>query len=510
MASSQSRKMIAIIGGIVAVVIGGLLYFLLVFQPAREREAARDQIRAWEPRWEAARDCLLGDKPLAADAADAMTARELVAGTTDAAMGDCTKLVGGMTRPPGPSSGVAAVENTWPLLEVAIGEVAQAYGEHRARPLGHNPLPEALAQLREAHTALRAAAGMGPPPLIEAPPTPLLTTTPVMLRGAGPIAELAGVTTDGVLRGRAIVLGPNGEPKPFDIVWKEPELTGEPAPEGVASLPDRSWTLHAEPSADGAALRAGTVQVVRADTDLAPLFALGAGPGRFALYASPGGILLLARSGDSGATWTNGAAVEEGLRGEVAWGASPAGDRLFLAWTGAEQVMVRALSPEAHATGPLPAPTPLAAQVLQTWCTAGALWIVGGTPTGYQVWRNGEGAGAKLDVSQPLPAACDGERLVVRTAGPDGTAVEHACSATACTELPFAGARDRIVGLAGGHVYRVDTRLRMLGVWRDAEPPAFYRLPEPRRIYAVVDVGGKPVILLVGSDPTALEAARLP
>jgi hypothetical protein len=156
----------------------------------------------------------------------------------------------------------------------------------------------------------------------------------------------------------------------------------------------------------------------------------------------------------------------------------------------------------------LPAPTALGAQVMQTWCTGGALWIVGATATGYRVWRNGEGDGAPLEASQPLPAACDGERLVVKSVG--ATGVDHACSATACTALPPAGAVDRIIGIAGGHVYRADTRLRMLGVWRDAEPPVFYRLAERRTIFGIADVGGKPVLLLVAGDRSALEFARLP
>src|SRR5258705_4503220 len=88
MASSESRRVFLIIGAFVVAGVGGALYYLLVYQPGKDRDAARAQIVEWEAHWDAARRCMLGDQPLAADVGDAMTARELMVGTTEEAMGD--------------------------------------------------------------------------------------------------------------------------------------------------------------------------------------------------------------------------------------------------------------------------------------------------------------------------------------------------------------------------------------------------------------------------------------
>jgi hypothetical protein len=509
--ASESRKVILIVGAIVVLGVGGALYYLLVVQPQQDRKSAQAEITAWEAHWAETRGCLLGDKPLAADVTDAITARELVAGTTDAAMGDCTRTVGGLGRPPGTDTGVADVERAWSRLELATREVAEAYATHRASPLGDNPLPAALDALAAAHAALRAAAGMSPPPPGDGPALTTLAPAPITLDGAT-VSDLGGITVDGTLRGRANVTGKG----PYDITWTTAGLTGAPGSSlGVGSVPDHTWQLVVKESdgdeadtmtAVGGGATAATALVERG-ANLIPLLALGAAQGRIAIY-SVDGHLHVARSADAGATWQPSPVPAPD---EVAFSGSPLGDKVTLAWADPakqpDSLMVLALTTAANAAGPLPAPTALPAQALATWCTGGALWLVGGTATGYTVFANAAPPGVALSISEPRPVACNDQVVVLRGRGGDGA--EQACTATACRALPPTGA-DRAYGVVGGHVYRADSRGRIVAIWRDAEPPVFYRLAAPRDVYGVVDVGGAPVLLLVDTAALALEQAALP
>jgi hypothetical protein len=507
--ASESRNVILIVGAIVVLGVGGALYYLLVVQPKQDRKTAQAEITAWEAHWAETRRCLLGDQPLAADVTDAITARELVAGTTDAAMGDCTRTVGGLGRPPGTDSGVEAVERAWPRLEVATRNMAEAYAAHRASPLGDNPLPAALDTLAAEHAALRRAAGMSPPPAGDGPVLATLAPTPVMLDGAT-VSDLGGITVDGTLRGRANVTGKG----PYDITWTPAGITGAPGSTlGVGSVPDHSWQLVVRQTDDdgpdtitavGSAADSATT-IVERGANLIPLLALGAAQGRIAIYSVDGRIHL-ARSADAGATWQPTAVPAPG---DVAFSGSPLGDKVTLAWADParqpDSLMVLPLTTAANAAGPLPAPTALPAQALATWCTGGALWLVGGTATGYTVFANAAPPGAALSISEPRPVACNDQIVVLR--GRDGA--EHACTASACAALPPT-AGERATGVVGGHVYRADSRGRIVAVWRGAEPPVFYRLPTPRDVYGIVDVGGKPVLLLVDTAAYVLEQAALP
>jgi hypothetical protein len=503
--SSESRRVILIISAFVVIGVGGALYYLLVYQPGKDREAARAQITAWEGSWDAARRCMLGDEPLAADIGDAMTARELVIGTTEEAMGDCTKSVAALVRPPGHDTGVSAVESAWPRLEVAVSRVAQAYATHRMQPLGDNPLPAALDELTAAHAALRRAAGMSALPKNAAPPAVALAPSPLGLDGA-PVADLGGITVGGVLRGRAQVNGKGA----YDVAWSGKGLEGTPAGDGQRSVPDHAWAAYATSTEKTTALTAGDPQVtitsIKAGAGtLAPLLAVGETEHRLVLYAIDQS-LFVARSGDAGKTW---AIAPVPSRGQVAFAATPAGDRVDVAWTAADALQLLTIDPSADAKSPLPAPVALPAQELATWCTGARAWYVGATATGYLVFPDGKPPGIALEVKHPRPIVCNADVLVVRGETREGRGVDVACRATACTPLPDTG-DERATGLVGEHVYRAATRTNLVAVWRDADPVRFYHLPVPRDIYAIVDVGGAPVMLLLDSERLALDQVPLP
>jgi hypothetical protein len=509
MATSESRRGLLIVGAFVALGVGVALFYLFVIQPGRDREAARGQIREWEARWDSARACLLGKEPLAADVADAITARELIAGTTEAAMGECNKPVNRLTRPPGNDSGVPEVESAWRMLEQAGTKVAQAYAIHRERPLGDNPLPAALGELATAHALLRSTAGMGPPPRGNAPEATVLSPQPIMLDGS-PVSDVGGISVAGILRGRANVK----DKGPYDVTWTADKgLSGAPGATGVRSIPDHTWGLEALiADDDSSTLVAGDneVTVDTAKSAITPLLALGDGPQRFAVYSVRGRVHV-ARSADGGSRWT--AEPVPGY-GDVAFTATPTGDRLDLAWTdeklGTDSLLVMSLVPAQHAAGPLPAPTRLPAQELATWCTGGALGLVGATAAGYVVFPGGKSPGFALELKQPRPLQCNAERLILRGGTAQSTdAIDHACTTTGCAALPSTG-RERMLGLVGEAVYRADSRGNMVAVWRDSEPVALYRIPAPREVYGIADIGGKPILLLLDQDKLALEQAPLP
>lgn len=505
MASSESRRVVLIIAAFIVVGVGGALYYLLVYQPGKDREAARAQITEWEVHWDAARGCMLGDKPLVADVGDAMTAREMLVGSTEQAMGDCTKSVAGLIRPPGNDTGVSEVEAAWPAVEKAASDVAQAYATHRMSPLGDNPLPGALDALAAAHRDLRKAAGMAAPPAIDAPKAAALAPAPIMLDGAA-VSDLGGITVGGTLRGQAQVTGKGG----YDVAWSDKGVTGTPTQPGVRSLPNRAWAADLAMDAKGATtLTAGEppVAVAKIATgSVAPLVALGEDARRMILY-SVDQSLIVARSADSGATWTTAPVP---TKAEAAFAASPAGDRLDIAWTAPAGLMDLALTLD-NVTGPLPAAATLPAQELSTWCTGGRFWLVGGTARGYVVLPDAKGPGVEIKVSEPRPMQCNSERVVLRVQSPDDGSGggDESCTATACGTLPPT-ATETQVGIVGDHVIRAAVRANLLAVWRDAAPPVFYHLPAPRQLYSIVDIGGTPTVLLLDEANLVLEQAALP
>jgi hypothetical protein len=501
--ASDSRRLALVIAAIVVLVGGGALYLFLVVLPGKTMEEAREQIVAWDAKWQAARSCLMGDKPLANDVADAMTVRELMAGTTEAAMGDCTPLVAKLRRPAGPASRVNAVEAAWPELERAAARMAEAYVSHSQAPLSvPNPLPPTLVALEAAYAKLRAAAEMSAPSPTAGPAIPGLTPAALVLDG-DPVTELAGVSAGGAFRGMGATA--KGE---HDVVWTADKgLTGTLAADGggLRSIPNGTWSVDVAGGAGGATLTAGDKKVTidTSEGDVSPLLAIGDGAERFVVYVVAG-TMKLARSADSGATWAKDAIL---AAGDVAFTAAPTGDRLQLAWTDpkASPNGLRALDlAPANAKGPLPAPVALAAQDLATWCTAGSLWIVGGTAKGYEVFA-GKPPGVPVDISQPRPVACNDQRVILR----GSAGIDIVCSATACTPLADTGAQ-RVVGLVGEHVYRADSRAQILAVWRDDEPVTFFRIPAPRDVFGIVDIGGKPILLLSDPKAYALEQVALP
>src|SRR5690242_4841460 len=94
--ASERGRVIAIFL-VVALIAGGAgFYFIKIYRPKQVKQDAQDEIVAWEARFKAARDCLLGPKPGSAKTSEALAIREMAPDPWD--RGKCTPLISKLTR----------------------------------------------------------------------------------------------------------------------------------------------------------------------------------------------------------------------------------------------------------------------------------------------------------------------------------------------------------------------------------------------------------------------------
>jgi hypothetical protein len=507
MPSSEIKRLIVMGVLVLAVATAGILYFVLVHSPGEDRAETERQITEWESSWIAARDCLLGDQPMADDVADAMVARELAIGTTEDAMGDCTKLVGGLVRPDGPEA-IAAVEKVWPSVEEAGRKAAKAYILHRESPLAPTTLPADLGALAAGHAALRKAAGMKAPPPRSAAVFATITPVPLQLDGK-PVSALVGETIGGVgFRGIA-----RAGTETFDVSSKpDGTLTGVAIVEGdVLSRPTGAWRAGVDATPDGAALRLapGTKPIATGGPGLQVFGVLGEAEERVIVFAESGQLVRVARSIDSGATWK---VIDVPTAGSTSHAIDFAGGYIDLVWsTGTD---VRWLRLEAkHARGALPAAAPLPGepQRLDNTCVAGnSFWILGGYPPPtpprliqlaaqsqkHRSLEEASGRGGTI-------TACSTTHVLVTPV--DGPLV--ACDAERCEPVELPGL-SKIAVLDGA--IAVKQRSHLVGVWRGRGTPTFVKLDETWEVEGVTDLGAGPVIVVRHRADNVLATAKLP
>ncbi|MFT3700392.1 MAG: hypothetical protein QM831_45020 [Kofleriaceae bacterium] len=151
-----------IIFGVVALLAGGGgYYFFRVYQPNQTRQAAQAEVDAWEQKWKAARDCLLGPTPLSSKTSEALALREMSPDPWN--RGGCTEPIKRLVRGDAPDSRIPAVEAAWANLEKAVSKTAQSFAVHISNSTtlhGEDPLPAALDALDAARATLRDAASM--------------------------------------------------------------------------------------------------------------------------------------------------------------------------------------------------------------------------------------------------------------------------------------------------------------------------------------------------------------
>ena len=109
--SSERGRIVGIFAAVALVAGGAGFYFFKVYQPQEQRAAAKDEVVAWEQRWKAARDCLLGPAPGSSKTSEALAIRELSPDPWN--RGSCTPLISKLSRGDAPDTGLAPVERAW-------------------------------------------------------------------------------------------------------------------------------------------------------------------------------------------------------------------------------------------------------------------------------------------------------------------------------------------------------------------------------------------------------------
>lgn len=502
---------LAIIGVAAIALIGGTYYLIAIYLPAQKRDQARGEIARWEERFAEARACLLGDAPASSDLRQALAIRELAPDPWN--RGTCTKLISALSRGEADDTGMPAVEEAWNGIQRAAGTVGAAFLAHvdpEGEPVADRKperLPAALEELGAAHTALRKAVDLPPPPALAAtPPLPKLELTPLR-DGEKPVRSFAD--------------------------WTMPTMGGVV---GFGKSDARELQVTLAPGAP-AVIRPVGNGVLRTVPDAA----WGAGGG-------PGGVVI-GPLDDAGALAPPPAAgpdpraVKVEGRGRVFAVAGTAADGLVVAGGESSLVLVRSQG------GKLAADKPLAiAQLAFALDPAGRALVAyndeAGKLRGF-VGRGGAPAPAlELGETQAGGACLTGKRGWI--AGPEsdqivsfdaetGAVTPHTyerhdllgCAAGAallqkrgaahfvvcadqCRVAVIGGMRpSSIATLVGDEVVSIVQRDQVLGVWREKGPPRYFALPSPLITPKLALSDGK-VIDLVVQDEGGIAILRIP
>ena len=530
MADRTSKAGIVTVVAIVVVGLGAIAAWLFWWTPRQEREEAQAQVQDWEKRWLAARTCILGDPPLAADAADALALSELASGSLASNATDCTPAVSSITRPEG-AAVADDVEAAFAEVQAAIPAVAKAYAfrissepdeiDRRVAELGI-----AITALDAAHDRLRSVAGLGA--LDRGGGAVLHRTadpTPLVIEGEPLLAPGLTSMRGGVLRGtrfhRASQMYTVTGPAPDQVRSIRSAIDAAPA------LPDASWMTAVLPARafdekalDGAlvpvALPAGltidhATAVPVAPTAWIPIGALGKDLERSVVLVpdAMGGVvvpagtpaLALAASKDGGKTWAP--VTREGLV------AGMVDEAVFDLVAGAIDVVIRSIDerePDQYlrfdAARPAEIPAPVSAPELRLSgsCRRGeVLWWLGSTG----VYRL---AGAEL-TQAPVPAGgtrvhdCTADAVLIEE---DSMPVRyHRCARGGCAEV-FRGstyAYGRAGMLDDGTVVYAAGRGAVIALWTEGVPdPTYFKLPLPFTLHSIVVWDGVPNALVHAPD----------
>jgi len=502
------RGRIVLIFVAAAALLGGGLYFLFgMFLPGRARHGAQAEIERWELRLDKARACLVGDTPSSPDFGEALAIHAL---GNEVDRRTCTPAISDLARNATEDTGVPKVEAAWREVDSAVSGVASAFASHLVpgelrKQKTLDPLPGAIDKLIEAHLALRDAAGMDPPPPRPGNPLPEATIVPVAL---GP-HQLPGFS--GWLRpsaGGLVALlerdatATADDPR-FQIVFvpgKAPTVAPMKS-EVRPSVTDPAWG--AGPKDGGIASGAiGPTGVIEPAASLPPirdanpfvLFTVGTATDGVVAYSPGEAKLPVARV--VLARIANGALAAEPAHdaAEFAFALDPPG-RGLLAWSNTAGALQASIVRPGTPTKIVDLGSGHAGQ---SCLTATKAWV-----SSDDQFISFDDAGATPHVlPNHLLVGCDATSVLLRRAGHRYSVCTETCRIAELEAKP-----DALPALVGGKVIAVATNQKVLAVWREKQPPRYFRLPaplDPKLVHAtaeVIDVigasGGKLVIARV-------------
>jgi hypothetical protein len=492
----SDRARTAMIFGVVGLVVGGgFYYYKRVQQPKQALGDARDEVREWDARWTAARDCLLGPTPQSAKTSEALAIRELTAEKLD--RGGCTKRISNISRKDGPDTGIDDVEGAWSAIDSATTKLAREFATHVASN-GDNAekLGEALARLDAAHDRLFKAVELDPPahpgkplPAASAVPirddkTPLDDLRTSMLPSAGGVTYYARAAKHEL----EVHLVPNAAPQVTRVRLGM-----------MRAVPDASWGAMAEDAAVlvGAADAEGAIATpTKLDISPAPALAAVVGtPQTGIVVYGNSEKLAIARLAPPPAKPT-----VEITPITLAMADRDFDGRVLVVWRDAkDKLHAKVLKPGQ--------PDQELAVVDMPDVEMDALCLT--RDRGWLSTRAGMiGLGAAAPA--PAPAGGDATRLLGCTGdaaiGRTGPRVYAVCAQDGCREQQATGAPvQSAVTVHGGKLVAAAIRSGVLGVWRDGTP-RFFSVPSGAELVngentpAMILTDGKVLDILARTD----------
>jgi hypothetical protein len=103
--TSERRVAFGIFALIAILIGGGAFYFFGVYRPKQEKSSARDEVEAWEKRWQDARKCLIGATPQASKPGQALAILRC-----PGVGGKCARDRQAVTRRRAPNTGIMEVK----------------------------------------------------------------------------------------------------------------------------------------------------------------------------------------------------------------------------------------------------------------------------------------------------------------------------------------------------------------------------------------------------------------
>lgn len=499
---SGNRWVMVSLGAALLLVAGGLGYYVKVYQPKAQREAARGEITRWEQRVAAAHTCLLGEKPASTNPGEALAVRELAPDPWDRA--SCTKLVGKLARGVAEDTGLMPIEHAWMSVDRAASKVANAFALHvdpepgaRDRKHEDSPLPAALDELEAARADLRAAAGMEPYAGPAAAALPVAETTAIMA-GSDRVASLVawaipsagGIVAFGSVKGQGevqLTIAPGAAPKVKKL-----------APGSVRAVPGLEWAaaglsqqVAIAPIDESGAF--GAMTSIPVELGARVLADVGTFTNGLVAYVASN-QLVVARS--TGGAFAKDKPLEVG---RTTAALDPTG-RALVAWsTPSEAPVLRAF---VATDGAPPRIVDLGPGVPEQSClTRDAGWVasreaaISFTPSGVTPHA--------LDDHELV--GCTADAAVLRAYGSN----QYAACTAQCRTAELAKPRGTsVVTYAAGKLLLVGARGRVLGLWTEGAPPRFFATKEPMTP-TLATTDGK-VIDVLGDAASGVVVVRLP
>ncbi|CAN5891607.1 hypothetical protein BH11MYX3_BH11MYX3_28950 [soil metagenome] len=499
---SDKTRIAVIFGAAVVLAGGGLYYFFKVYQPKQERGVAATEIEAWEQRLDQVRLCLLGPTPASSKSGEALAIRELAPDVWDRA--SCTKLVGKLSRGVAEDTGLLEVEHAWMTVDRAAARVAGAFASH-VDPSGESsekrgkdsPLPAALDELDVAAAELRHAAGMDP--RTTTAPDALPEAELITIKdGSDPVSSLTAWLTPsaGGTLGFGVVKG-KGEVQ-LTLVPGAAPVVSKLGPGSVRAVPTLTWGAAAlsQQIAIGAIDPAGGMtQIAKAPTEFGGrlMVAVGSLPSGLVAYAASN-QLVVARSSGSSFVEDKPIAV-----GRMTSALDPSG-RGLVAWSLPTE--------EGHANGFIAkdGTKPTIVDLGSGYASQSCL-----TPT--KGWVGGEDQFISFDDTGAVPhvlpehelLGCFTEGALLHKYG----STHYAVCGDTCRVADLTGLRPTtIAAVAGGKVYAMRTRGRVIGVWTEGKPARFFAMPTS--ITPTLATSNGKVIDVLAETDTAAVVVRLP